>query len=1438
MKNIIYFILFTFIFPITTQALELTNQENEFIENNPKIKIALMPDFSPFSFIKDDRVIGFENDLLEMISQKTGIEFDKKFSIWNRNLKAFKEKKVDMITSISYKKDREAFTTFTTPYYKIPIMIFVRDDFGKYEGMQSLEGKKVGILKDIFYTKELKKYINNELNIYETYDELTDALVFGKIDALIQNLPNINYLIKKNLYTNLVLADELQLPGIKKEDLRFGINPDKPLLHAIIQKALDSIDEKRWEFLVDKWLSVKLIGSEFGKQKNALLTPLTKEEKTYLENNTVQIGMINDYYPFSYKENDKVNGFSYEYFKLLASKVDMKFNIQIENWSPTLDKFKNKKIDIIDVISYTKKREKFVNFSDAYFHIPNVIFTRKNTFKNYKGLESLKGKIVGITKNIYYFNTIKNLGLFKLVVFESSREKIKALALGKIDAAFNNLTSGQKYILQSGYTNIQVLDELDDAIVKKEELRLGVSKDNLILFSIVKKAMDAVTTNEKFKLINKYFGVGIQEKSNKEMLTLPKMVQLTQKEKSFLKSHPVIKVHNEKNWPPYNFNEKGKPVGYSIDIMNLIAKKTGLKVEYVTGPTWNEFLSMMKNKSLDVMLNIVKTPERLKYLLYTSSYANTPNVILSKTKQPYKNIKSLFGKTVAIPQGFFTEEILKKDYPKIKLLPLKNTLETMKAVVFGKADAALGEMAVFNYLMNEYMISGLSLSGEANIGNPNFSMLHIATRKDIPLLASILKKGVNSITIEEKKEYQKKWLGESKNLKVTLTQREKEFLKKHPKITLGTGSHWEPLSIESDGTIFGFEPDILNKINKATGANFTLKRGNWAEMQKLAKKRKIDGLATLTRTDEREKFLNFSTPYGTIRKIVIVKRGNPLNIQSLKDLEGKTIAIHKKNVTDENIVKQIKNTTIIQSETPLDMLKELIYGKADVAFGNISTQYLLSKEGLPYVTNAFEINKLLKIRFALRNDWSEAMSIFQKGLDTISQAEKMAMEQKWFGETENKGIILNIQENEYLDTKKEIKMCAIPNILPLEQIDENKAHKGIAEDIIQIVSQKINKPIVLIPTNSWSESLEKIKNKKCDILPAAMRTQTRQQYINFTAPYLTEALVVATKNDKFFIEDSSELKNRKIGIVKSYVFIELLKQKHPNIQIIHVKNAKDGLQQVQKGNLFGYVDILPSIAYTIQKEGLFDLKVAGKLEFDAEFSIASRKDEPLLNTILQKALQDIGEEEIRRIVGKWVSIKVEQSFDYKKLIYISLFFLVILTVVIYKNRSIKSLNKKLKELSITDNLTQLYNRNKIDEVLKSEANRSNRFESSFAVIMIDIDHFKSVNDIHGHQMGDTILKEFAEILQSNLRKTDTVGRWGGEEFILICSETDLKGATSLADNIREKIATYPFLLGEQKTASFGISMYKKDDDIKDLIKRADDALYKAKANGRNKVEVA
>lgn len=172
-----------------------------------------------------------------------------------------------------------------------------------------------------------------------------------------------------------------------------------------------------------------------------------------------------------------------------------------------------------------------------------------------------------------------------------------------------------------------------------------------------------------------------------------------------------------------------------------------------------------------------------------------------------------------------------------------------------------------------------------------------------------------------------------------------------------------------------------------------------------------------------------------------------------------------------------------------------------------------------------------------------------------------------------------------------------------------------------------------------------------------------------------------------------------------------------------------------------------------------------------------------------------------------------------------------------RTKELEAKNIALKLLATTDSLTSLANRSSIDQRIIDELNRALRFKHPFSLILLDIDFFKAVNDAYGHVTGDKVLIEFASILQSNVREIDTVGRWGGEEFLIVCPETDSIGAAKLAESLRQKIDDHEFDTIKNKTASFGVSMYQNGDSEKVLLSRADQALYKAKDKGRNRVEV-
>lgn len=160
--------------------------------------------------------------------------------------------------------------------------------------------------------------------------------------------------------------------------------------------------------------------------------------------------------------------------------------------------------------------------------------------------------------------------------------------------------------------------------------------------------------------------------------------------------------------------------------------------------------------------------------------------------------------------------------------------------------------------------------------------------------------------------------------------------------------------------------------------------------------------------------------------------------------------------------------------------------------------------------------------------------------------------------------------------------------------------------------------------------------------------------------------------------------------------------------------------------------------------------------------------------------------------------------------------------------------KRVEELSITDQLTRLHNRMYLENSFNKEIRRAKRYNHSFAVIMLDIDHFKEVNDTYGHDVGDNVLVAISKVLSEHIRGTDILGRWGGEEFLIICPHTSSAEAYTLAEKLRMSIDTCPIDLIGHKSCSFGVSIFDlKDESFKEVVKHSDEALYAAKNNGRN-----
>ena len=271
-------------------------------------------------------------------------------------------------------------------------------------------------------------------------------------------------------------------------------------------------------------------------------------------------------------------------------------------------------------------------------------------------------------------------------------------------------------------------------------------------------------------------------------------------------------------------------------------------------------------------------------------------------------------------------------------------------------------------------------------------------------------------------------------------------------------------------------------------------------------------------------------------------------------------------------------------------------------------------------------------------------------------------------------------EKEYLKNGKVIRMCNNPNWIPIEFV-ENDIAKGITMDVLKLVEQKLGGKIKFehLFSESWSQSQQFLKEKKCDILPAAIKTSKREKYAIFTQPYLDYELAVITKNDKPFIRNLEDCIDKSIARKKGSGLITKLKNKYKNVIIVQTKNYLESFQEVSSGEVYSTIATLPVASYYINKYALRNLQIAGYTNMRYKLRIAVRDDKPLLKSILDKALNQISPKEHKTIYDRWANPHITQKFDWSYIFYAAGGVLLIFLLFAYRQYFLIKQNKRLDE---------------------------------------------------------------------------------------------------------------------------------------------------------------
>jgi signal transduction histidine kinase len=268
-------------------------------------------------------------------------------------------------------------------------------------------------------------------------------------------------------------------------------------------------------------------------------------------------------------------------------------------------------------------------------------------------------------------------------------------------------------------------------------------------------------------------------------------------------------------------------------------------------------------------------------------------------------------------------------------------------------------------------------------------------------------------------------------------------------------------------------------------------------------------------------------------------------------------------------------------------------------------------------------------------------------------------------------LTLTSIEKTWLDQHPEIRLAIDTDWAPFEFVDEQKQYRGMAADYIHLVEERLGIAFEVDRERPWSEMVEAVKNRDLDAFSLVVRTPQRDQFVNFTKPYISFPMVIVSLENEPYIDGIEALRNRTVAVVNKYASHDLLAENHPFLKFHLSKNVRQGLEAVSQGRAFAFVGNLAVVSQVIREAGITNIKVSGQTPYRFELSMAVRKDWPEFVPILQKALDSISPEDRDEIYNQWIRVKFQKEFDYRVILGILAIALLIISVIVIWNKKLQ-----------------------------------------------------------------------------------------------------------------------------------------------------------------------
>jgi two-component system sensor histidine kinase EvgS len=512
--------------------------------------------------------------------------------------------------------------------------------------------------------------------------------------------------------------------------------------------------------------------------------------------------------------------------------------------------------------------------------------------------------------------------------------------------------------------------------------------------------------------------------------------------------------------------------------------------------------------------------------------------------------------------------------------------------------------------------------------------------------------------------------------KEILTAEERAWLQTHPEIRLGFAADYEPyLMVDESGHQRGILPDFIALINRRMGANIKIKLANNNDQAAMLERGELEGLLAVVPQRIQKLNLLSSQPYSSVTAAAFIHKDSDFSIQDISDLVGKIIVFARDNEFIINLLQPVREQLeVVEVATPLDAMAMVYQGTADVMIGSTTNKHLIRTYHLSGVFPGHVFtDQTLPISAGFRTDLPKLAEMFDKVIATIGREEKNQLYLKWVGAiSKPTGLIFTDEERQWLKDNPLIPVAIDANFAPVEFRDKDNKPQGISIEYLRIIEKKLGVRFHFPDYENWSETMQALEKGELKMAAAVQDSNKRRRFLDFTSTFLSLPLTIFAPERSDYFAEITHLEGKRVGVVAGYPILEFLSRDYPRINLTTVESINDGLDLLAEGRIDAFIDTLAITSYYMSLRGMSHLKVAGNTPYSYELSMGVRKEEPLLRSVLEKALVSIPEKERSALVQQWFNIKYDYTPDYSLFWKAGIPAALVISLVLLWNRKLQS----------------------------------------------------------------------------------------------------------------------------------------------------------------------